>query len=108
VEEARNVIRRLERIEALQAAEAPAAELLVEVRHLLREGEAWLAAEHVDRPASSKGGRTTAEAEGRQGGGRTSLHGREMTAAAKALAGCRDTLTTRSERKGGEMDARAL
>jgi hypothetical protein len=36
---------RLERIEALQQADAPAAALLAEVRQLLREGEAWLVAE---------------------------------------------------------------
>jgi hypothetical protein len=46
VDEARRVIQRLERIEALQSARAPADELLAEVRQLLREGEAWIAAEH--------------------------------------------------------------
>jgi hypothetical protein len=45
MEEARRVMERLERIEALQRAEAPAAALLAEVRKLLREGEAWLVAE---------------------------------------------------------------
>ena len=46
MDEARRVIERLERIEALQSTQAPAEELLGEVRLLLREGEAWLAAEH--------------------------------------------------------------
>ena len=46
MDEARRVIRRLERIEAMQGARAPAADLLAEVRQLLREGEAWLAVEH--------------------------------------------------------------
>jgi hypothetical protein len=45
MDEARRVMSRLERIEALQGAQAPSATLLAEVRQLLREGEAWLAAE---------------------------------------------------------------
>jgi hypothetical protein len=45
MDEARKVIERLERIEALRREEAPAAALLAEVRGLLHEGEAWLAAE---------------------------------------------------------------
>jgi hypothetical protein len=45
MEEARQVIERLERIDALRAAGAPAGELLDEVRGLLAEGERWLAAE---------------------------------------------------------------
>jgi len=45
MDEARRVIERLERIEALRRAEAPAATLLAEVRGLLYEGEAWLVAE---------------------------------------------------------------
>jgi hypothetical protein len=49
VDEARKVIRRLERIEALQSSRAPAEVLLGEVKQLLREGEAWLAAERGGR-----------------------------------------------------------
>jgi hypothetical protein len=45
MDEARRVMKRLERIERLQQEEAPAAALLAEVRQLLREGEAWIAAE---------------------------------------------------------------
>ena len=45
MDEARKVILRLERIEALQGSRAPAEVLLGEVKQLLREGEAWLAAE---------------------------------------------------------------
>jgi hypothetical protein len=45
VEEARRVIDRLDRIETLKQAGAPAEELLGEVRALLRDGEAWLASE---------------------------------------------------------------
>ena len=75
MDEARRIIRRLERIETLQGARAPAADLLAEVRLLLREGEAWLAAEH--------GEVATADGEG----------GRGSTAAAEAaLRGCRSTI----------------
>ena len=45
MEEARRVIERLDRIDALRGAGAPAHELLGEVRKLLEEGEDWLAAE---------------------------------------------------------------
>jgi hypothetical protein len=45
VDEARRVIERLDRIETLKEAGAPAEELLGEVRALLRDGEAWLASE---------------------------------------------------------------
>lgn len=75
MDEARRVIRRLERIETLQGARAPAADLLAEVRQLLREGEAWLAVEH---------------GEGASGNGEA---GHGQTAAAKAaLQGCRATM----------------
>jgi hypothetical protein len=45
MDEARAVIHRLERIEALEREGAPPEAVLAEVRELLREGEAWLAAE---------------------------------------------------------------
>jgi hypothetical protein len=45
VDEARRVLERLERIEELRRAEAPAAILLAQVRRLLAEGERWLAVE---------------------------------------------------------------
>jgi hypothetical protein len=80
VDEARRVIRRLERIETLQGAQAPADELLAEVQHLLREGEAWLAAEH-ENEASDDGDA-----------------GREQTTAAEAaLRGCRATIVEEVE-----------
>ena len=41
MEETHRVIERLERIEALRASGAPAAELLAELRALVREAEAW-------------------------------------------------------------------
>jgi hypothetical protein len=48
MDEARRVLERLERIETLRRAEAPAALLLVQLRRLLAEGERWLAVERVD------------------------------------------------------------
>jgi len=45
VDEARSVIHRLERIEALEREGAGPKQLLAEVRELLREGEAWLETE---------------------------------------------------------------
>ncbi len=45
MEEARRVLLRLERIEALRATGAGPQRLLAEVRALLAEGEAWVAAE---------------------------------------------------------------
>lgn len=80
MDEARRVIRRLERIETLQGAQAPAADLLAEVRQLLREGEAWLAVEHENgRPGDGKAGRG------------------ETDAAEAALRGCRATLAAGKE-----------
>jgi hypothetical protein len=46
VEQARAVLDRLERIDALRRDDAPAGVLLDEVRSLLSEAEAWCAAEH--------------------------------------------------------------
>jgi hypothetical protein len=45
VDEARKVLHRLRRIEALDREGAPARWMLAEVRELLREAEEWLAAE---------------------------------------------------------------
>ena len=84
MEEARNVIRRLERIESLRHVQAPAEELLAEVKQLLAEGEAWLAAE-----------RSGARADG--GAGWTELRTSETAAAAAALEGCRATLAANEE-----------
>lgn len=84
MDEARRVIQRLERIEALQSARAPADELLAEVRQLLREGEAWIAAEHRD--GDGRGGDAGGEG------------GADPTAGAAAvLDGCRATLAEREE-----------
>jgi hypothetical protein len=45
VDEARTVLRRLRRIEALEREGAPRRWVLAEVRALLEEAEAWIAAE---------------------------------------------------------------
>ena len=45
MDEARAVVRRLRRIEALDRERAPAGSLLAEVRELLAEAEAWIRAE---------------------------------------------------------------
>ena len=45
MDEARAVMHRLERIEALEREGAGPKQLLAEVRELLREGEAWLETE---------------------------------------------------------------
>ena len=84
MDEARNVIRRLERIEALQSVQAPAEELLAEVRQLLAEGEAWLAAE--------RGG-----ARGYSGNGLSEVRASVTAGAAAALEGCRATFAANEE-----------
>jgi hypothetical protein len=53
MEQARAVIRRLERIEALEREGARPEQLLAEVRELLREGEAWLLNEGPDSGAAA-------------------------------------------------------
>jgi hypothetical protein len=45
MDEARAVLRRLERIETLDRHDAPAGELLAELRALVREAETWVRAE---------------------------------------------------------------
>lgn len=82
MDEARKVIRRLGRIEALRDGDAPPGELLGELRHLLREGEAWVAAERSnhDRPS---------------GGRSAGAPGEPTVAAAAALESCRALLERR-------------
>jgi hypothetical protein len=48
MDEARRVLERLERIDALERAAAPPAELLAELRGLLRDAEAWVRLEGGD------------------------------------------------------------
>jgi hypothetical protein len=45
MDEARAVLQRLDRIEELERQDAPAGDLLVELRGLVRDAEAWLRAE---------------------------------------------------------------
>jgi hypothetical protein len=95
VDEARRVIRRLERIEALQSARAPADELLAEVRQLLREGEAWIAAEHRLGPGR-----------GRDSAGEGAAD--PTTEAAAVLEGCRATLGEEREVRPETAERAAL
>ena len=53
VEEARAVLERLERIEALERAGAAAPKLLDELRELVREAEAWARREGDERAAEA-------------------------------------------------------
>jgi hypothetical protein len=48
MDEARQVLERLERIDVLRREGAPAVDLLAEVRSLLAEGERWIAAERSE------------------------------------------------------------
>jgi hypothetical protein len=52
MEEARQVLERLRRIEELERRRAPSQELLAELRKLVRDGEAWLRAEREPAPAA--------------------------------------------------------
>jgi hypothetical protein len=53
MDEAKKVADRLERIDGLRRAGAAPARLLADVRALLAEGEAWLAAERLAAASSS-------------------------------------------------------
>jgi hypothetical protein len=67
VEQARAVLERLERIEALKRDEAPAGVLLDEVRALLTEAEAWAEADRAGgRAANALGACREALAAGEQ------------------------------------------
>ncbi|HEY3921792.1 MAG TPA: hypothetical protein VGL76_06730 [Gaiellaceae bacterium] len=63
MDEAARVLRRLERIEALEPGRAPATALLGELRALVREAEAWARLEG-DRRAQSAVSRLREGAEG--------------------------------------------
>ena len=52
MEEARRVLERLARIETLERGQAPAGELLGELRELVREAEAWARVEGGAEQAS--------------------------------------------------------
>ncbi|HEV3480316.1 MAG TPA: hypothetical protein VG144_12835 [Gaiellaceae bacterium] len=53
MEEARHVLDRLARIEQLEREQAPARELLDELRDLVREAEDWLRAEREPQGAAA-------------------------------------------------------
>jgi hypothetical protein len=60
MEEARHVLDRLARIERLEREQAPAGELLEELRELVREAEDWLRAEPEPEGAVAALGRCRA------------------------------------------------
>jgi hypothetical protein len=68
MEEARRVLERLRRIEALERRSAPTEELLGELRTLVREAETWLRAEPEPGSAADALARCSAalEAESRE------------------------------------------
>ena len=104
MDEARTVIRRLERIEALQSEQAPAAALLTEVRQLLREGEAWLAAERDGAGSRGACGETPApDGDGTESGGEEGTAG-----AAAALASCREKFADRREVTAQTVESASL
>jgi hypothetical protein len=78
MEEARQVLERLKRIEELERRRAPSQELLAELRKLVRDGEAWLRAE------------------------------REPAAAAEALERCRIALDGEGERDAAREEVALL
>jgi hypothetical protein len=78
MEEARQVLKRLKRIEELERRRAPSQELLAELRKLVRDGEAWLRAE------------------------------REPAAAAEALERCRIALDGEGERDAAREEVALL
>jgi hypothetical protein len=53
MDEARAVLARLERIDALERADARPAELLEELRELVREAEAWARCERDERATAA-------------------------------------------------------
>jgi hypothetical protein len=63
MDEAARVLQRLERIEGLDGARASASQLLIELRELVREAEAWARVEG-DHRARSAVSRLREEAEG--------------------------------------------
>jgi hypothetical protein len=77
MDEARRVLERLERIDALREGEAEPHRLLEELRALLVEGEAWLAVERSDGRACGDGSEEAA--------GGTLLAGRAFAELGQAL-----------------------
>jgi hypothetical protein len=65
MEEALAVLARLERIEALETAGAPAGALLPELRALVGEAEAWARREQIEEPEALARCREALAAEGR-------------------------------------------
>jgi hypothetical protein len=68
MEEARRVLERLARIEGLEGRQAPARELLGELRELVREAEAWARVEGGPQRASGAIDRCRASLEANERG----------------------------------------
>ena len=71
VDQARAVLSRLERIDALKQADAPAGVLLDEVRALLSEAEAWV---EIDGPGEAAAEALARSREALLAGARTANH----------------------------------
>jgi hypothetical protein len=69
MDEARAVIHRLERIEALEREGAPARSVLAEVHELLAEAEAWVASERDGTDLAEQALQRCRDAVGRRAGG---------------------------------------
>ena len=81
MDEAREVLERLERIEGLKRDGAPASLLLAEVRCLLADAEEWLAAERGDTDrARTAVERCRSRLEAGDGGHDGALPGKEVAA----------------------------
>ena len=65
MEEAKAVLRRLARIDALERSGSPAEVLLRELRELVGEAEAWARRERIQEPAALARCREALAAEGR-------------------------------------------
>src|SRR5581483_5852696 len=109
MDEARAVLARLQRIERLERAGAPARDLLVEVRTLLGEAEAWLRAEParaggVAESALERCRRAVAAAELGRAGPRPARRGAHAPRGGGGVAACGAS----TRRRRGRERARAL
>jgi hypothetical protein len=78
MDEARRVIDRLGRIDALRTAGAGPRALLVELRELVREGQAWTSAEGSEATRASGALESLAEALDERTAGAPGTNGREV------------------------------
>jgi hypothetical protein len=78
MDEARRVIERLGRIDALRSAGAEPRALLVELRELVREGQAWTSAEGSEATRASGALESLAEALDERAGVARETNGKEV------------------------------